>query len=278
MKSGVDPLIALRAWAHIFLYPGLIGMFDKEDTVELIDTDADNSDSLDDRAVAANQSEEIAKVLIEEFLPFLRARVARYSMRFDEHIRDDILSSAMLALYEAIQKYDIDKGHFFPFADRVVCARIIDQIRIINRQEGNTVPLHDVSDNEQSAQSSAINVISIRNYDEERRRSRLAEEIEQFTSEIATWGITMANLVKNSPKHKELRKTYKKVVADIIRSPDIIQTINVKRYFPVKSIAKLTGLPQKKLERARTYIVAAIVIKTGDYELLSTYIEEGGRG
>jgi len=233
---------------------------------------------LNERAVEAKQSENKAKILIEEFLPFLRARAARYTAHYNNHSREDALSVSMLALHEAIQKYDIEKGSFFPFANRVVNARIIDHIRKISKQDGNMVSLSVDDSNERSAPSSLIDIASLRNYDEEQRRARLAEEIEQLKSEMTAWGITMEALTKSSPKHKELRKTYNEVISAVIKSTEIMQTINLKRYLPVKAVSKKTGLPQKKLERARTYIVATIIIKTGDYELLSDFIQEGGRG
>jgi len=236
----------------------------------LVREEIEKSGSLDARAVVANDSEDEAKTLIEEFLPFLRGRVAKYAMRFDEHVQEDVYSVAMMALYEAIQNYDIGKGHFFPFANRVVSARIIDHIRKISRHHGKTVSLSE-EDSQQQAQSAIISEVSIRNFNEERRRERMAEEIEQFRSEISTWGITMDDLVKSSPKHRHLRDTYKEIISTVMNNHDIMQTINLKRYFPIKAISIISGLPQKKLERARTFILASLVIKTGDYDLLSEY-------
>jgi len=244
------------------------------DTVENLEQPA----SLDERAIAAKGSGDEAKTLIEEFMPFLHGRVAKYSAHYDEHMREDLLSTAMSAFYEAVQCYDNEKGHFFPFANRVVCARIIDNVRKVSRHEGRTVSLSDDDDVQQSSQTAVINVISLRNYDEERRRERLVEEIEQFKSEIATWGITMEALERSSPKHKELRNTYREIVSKVAKSPDISQTISLKRYFPIKAVSKITGIPQKKLERARTFVLASLIVKTGDYELLSEYIDDRGRG
>jgi len=246
----------------------------EQDTVEIVEQPT----SLDERAIAAKRSEEGAKTLIEEFMPFLHGRVARYSAQYDEHVREDLLSAAMSALYEAVQCYEGDKGHFFPFAKRVVCARIIDSIRKISRHEGRTVSLSDDDDIQQSSQTAVINVISLKNYDEERRRERLVEEIEQFKTEIASWGITMESLERSSPKHKELRNTYRSIVSKVVESQDITQTISMKRYFPIKAVSKITGIPQKKLERARTFVLASLIVKTGDYELLSEYVEDRGRG
>ena len=227
--------------------------------------------NLNQRAISAKTSEAEAKALIEEFMPFLRGRVAKYSARHDEYTREDLLSTAMMAFYEAVRSYDAEKGHFYPFANRVVCARIIDNIRKISKHEGKTISLNE-DDEQPFTESSAINVISMRKYEADRRRELLAEEIEQFISEAETWGITLDALVKGSPKHKELRHTYKEILSKVAESPEILHTIHVKRYFPIKAISKMTGLPQKKLERARIYILASLIIKTGDYELLSDYI------
>jgi len=235
---------------------------------------------LDERAITAKDSAAETEKLIIEFKPFLRSRVARYCARFDEHTREDFFSSAMIAFHEAIQSYDGSKGHFFPFADRVVCARIIDHIRKLSRHEGKTVSMdwEDDDEGQQSAQGAAISKISMQDYNEGRRRERLAEEIEHFKSDIGSWGLTMDDLVKGSPKHKELRGTYNKIISSVIANADIMQTIRLKKYFPIKSISEITGLPQKKLERARIYVLTALIIKTGDYDLLSDYIKIGGDG
>jgi len=233
---------------------------------------------LDQRVVAAKNSDTDIKSLLEDFMPFLNSRVARYTAHLGMSFSDDALSISMMALHEAVVKYDIAKGHFFPFADRVVRARLIDHIRKVSKQEINTISLSIEEDHEKYPGESMINAASLRSYDEQQRRARLAEEIEQFKSELASWGITMAALTKSSPKHKALRKTYNELLSAIISSPEIVQTISIKRYFPIKAISKNTGLPQKKLERARIYILAALIIKAGDYELLSEYINERGRG
>jgi len=233
--------------------------------------------SLDERAVAAKQSELETNALIKEFMPFLHGRAAIYSAQYNEHLREDLLSAAMMAFYEAIRNYDAEKGHFFPFANRVIRARIIDSIRKTNQHGGKTVSLDEDDFEQPPAQSTAIREASLRNYSAELRRQFMAEEIEQFKAELALWGITMDALVSSSPKHKELRATYRELISQIAKSPDIMQTIQLKRYFPIKEIQKMSDLPHKKIERARTFILASLIIKTGDYDLLSGYIDEGGR-
>jgi len=241
-----------------------------EDTVEKISRITD----LDDCAVLAQQSKDEAERLIGDFKAFLSARVFRYSTHANETQREEMYGSAMMAFYEAIQKYDASKGHFFPFANKVVCERLIDFNRAMRRRDGFTVSL-DAEDEEQgSAQSAAINAISIRNYEAEHRHSQLLDEIEQYKAELATWGLSMASLVSQSPKHDRLREEYKMVIKKIMQTPENIQTIQLKRYFPIKTVSELTGLPQKKLDRARNFLLASLIIKMGDYSYLSEYVSD----
>jgi len=178
----------------------------------------------------------------------------------------------MTGFYEAIMNYDAAKGHFFPFADRVVRSRIIDSIRAANRNEGMTVSLDEEDEEQKTAQSAAIAKISMRNYEAARRQEMLQDEIEQFKAEIKSWGFTMEILAKSSPKHKQLRESYYEVLTAVLNDHDIMQTIRLKRYFPVKAISKITGFPQNKLERARIFIIASLIIKMGDYGLLCDFL------
>ena len=230
--------------------------------------------SLDQRAVAAKASKHEAGLLIEEFKAFINARVNRYSVNADAMLRDEMSNTAMLAFYEAIQKYNETKGHFLPFASVVISKRLIDYNRKSNSPDIFTVSLDDDDEEYSAGQSHAISELSLRVYESERKREDLAHEIEQFKEELSEWGLTFASLVDQSPKHSRLRDEYKAVIIEIMQSADILQTIQVKRYFPIKAIANITGLPQKKLERARNYILASLIIKMGDYDLLAEYVSD----
>jgi len=238
----------------------------------------ENVDNLDSRVVMARQSSDDMNRLIADFVPFLHASVAKYSMQNSTYHRQEMFSTAMRAFHEAIQKYDIEKGHFPPFANRIVSERIIDYIRMIYRHEGKTVPLEEnnATEEDQRPLRTIEEEISIRLHDAEYKQELLVNEIERFKLELATWGITMESLYKQSPKHKKLRETYKSAVSTIAQMPDIVQTIQLKHYFPVAVISRITGIPSKKLERARTFILASLMIKLGCYEFLSEYVDDRG--
>ena len=242
-----------------------------------MDREIEQAAGLDQRAEAAKGSKEAMELLIEDFRPFLQARAAKYSANTDSDRHDELFSTAMVAFYESVKNYEISKGHFFPYAQRVVRARLIDHVRGVYRNEGKTVPLDPVSDDEEEyrqTESPVVIELSMRSYDRQRGNEGLIDEIEEFKAELSAWGITMEALSRNSPKHKKLRETYKQIVVRITQNPDIVQTIQLKRYFPVKAVAEISGLPQKNVERARTYILATLIIKLGEYDLLAGYITE----
>jgi len=233
--------------------------------------------SLDERATAAKQSKEEMEHLIQDFHPFLRAFAAKYSQQQNKDRREELFSTAVLAFYESIQSYTAEKGHFFPFAKHVISKRIVDHLRKIYKHTGKTIPLEgDEDERGVSAQSKAVENVSLRLYETQRRQELMAEEIEQFKSELNTWGITMDALSKQSPKHKALRDTYKKAVAIISHTTDIVQTIQLKHYFPIQAISKVTKITPKKLERARTFLLASFILQIGDYDLLSDYVTHKG--
>ncbi|MCL2498413.1 MAG: hypothetical protein FWF06_07360 [Symbiobacteriaceae bacterium] len=232
--------------------------------------------SLDGKAVLAQQLREEADSLITEFMPFLNSRARKYAARIsrEEH-QDELLSIAMQAFHEAIQNYDVNKGHFYPFANRVVSDRCIDYLRRIYRIKIETVPLDENSEEPKSAQSAALRTLSYRAHDAAQFREALVEEIEQYKAELSTWGITMESLSQHSPKQKRLLEDCKSAVLKICQTPDIVQTIQIKRYFPIKAVAALTGLPHKTCERVRIFLLASVIIKMGDYTYLSEYVNYG---
>jgi RNA polymerase sigma factor len=98
------------------------------------------------------------------------------------------------------------------------------------------------------------------------------QEIEQYKEELKEWGISLEILSKQSPKHKALRKKYKDAIEKLAASSEIMRTLLVKRYFPVKKASEVSGLSKKNLEYARIFIIASLLIKNGDYLYLSEYV------
>ncbi|MDR2486653.1 MAG: sigma-70 family RNA polymerase sigma factor [Clostridiales Family XIII bacterium] len=228
---------------------------------------------LDQYILMAAVREDLLNQLIEENKPYIMSRVIRYAPGSSPDDRDDLFSIGLSAFFEAVKSFRPERGHFYPFADVVLRRRIIDGMRRSIRQDVEVPILEE--DEEGSELSRPVLDASIEAYGKEREREALIDEIDQFTEELAAYGISMDSLARHSPKHKELKRVYRSILDQIAQDEDVKHYIFKKRVYPVKKIAEITGISQKKLERSRIYMIAAMIILCGDYNLLSEYIPAG---
>ncbi len=226
---------------------------------------------LDKRAVAAAFSRGESDLLIADFQPFIYGCVNRYANPTASTRKEDMISVAMVAFYEAIRTYNPAKGHFLPQASRVIRARLVDFLRSEYRSKGMTLPL-ELERRAEEGGVDALDIVSFKAYAAQEQQELLTIEIEQLKQEMKHYGITFDALLKESPKHAALRRQMRMALQSIAKDFDIVETILIKKYLPVKKIAQLTQLSEKKVKSARTYIMVAILILKNDYPYLSEYL------
>jgi len=231
--------------------------------------------SLDERVEKIRDCEEEINNLIEEYKPFIASCTEKATGKFVRYGEDDELSIALIAFVEAIKAYDSTKGSFLSFAQNVIRRRLIDYYRKENRNS-NVTYLNEYIDDEGEQESD----LSIRQTISEYSSSLINEyrklEIEELKVELSEWGISFFDLAKTSPKHKRTKKLYSEVMQFVLSRPDLIDQLRKKKQLPITEIEKYLNIPKKKIERARKYIIAAIIIMTGDYQYIKEYISWGG--
>ncbi|MDR1796178.1 MAG: hypothetical protein LBR44_01850 [Clostridiales Family XIII bacterium] len=193
----------------------------------------------------------------------------------EENRFDELVSIGMTAFYEALETYDAGKGHFYPFAEMIIRRRIIDETRRVHK-EGNLIYLGDIESDREREEGEGprpIDIISVERHQRDAERLSLAEEILRYSETLKQHGLTFQDLVKHSPKHAALRKDYEVILRAILSNPGAVHSILVKRIFPVKKIQEITQIPRKKIERARIYMISAVLIATGEgFEGLREYL------
>jgi len=225
--------------------------------------------SLDDLAISAADSVEKSDNLIRLFKPFIASCVRKFTYENDIHKFDDMNSIAMSAFYEAIKSYDKSKGHFLAFANLIINRRLTDELR----KNYRLVKKQVVTDFEDEELQVANNTASLEEYKQTSHQENLRLEIEQLEAELAQWDITIQQLVQQSPKHRSLKQEIRRVVDAVLTEKEIIDILFNKNYLPVKKLSEITKTPLKKIENARKYIIAVVLIKKGDYQYLSDYIK-----
>jgi len=187
------------------------------------------------------------------------------SNRREEHIQ-----IGMIALQEAIAKYDEERGRFLSFAAQVIRSRLIDYERKVYRQTRNE-SLELVGDEEQELSYSEIQLAMSRfRKDQERELMRL--EIAAYSEELAKWDLSFQELVRVSPKQERLRNRYFRVVRFLLESDELMEWMDQHHKLPIQSIIRDLGEKKRNLERGRKYILSMVVLLSGEYPRLKSRI------
>lgn len=208
---------------------------------------------------------------VEEYKPFIASCAEKISGRYLNYGSDDELSIAMMAFVEAIRSFDQSKGNFFSFSRNVIKRRLIDYYRREARLK-NVISLNIHMEGQDEdfdlSVGKAVQMYSDRQLAEQRR-----VELEELGSELSAWNITYSDLAGSSPRHERTRKQCRELAALILSKPDLLQVVLEKKYLPVAQLERNSKIPRKMIERFRKYIIAVIVIATGDYEYIRDYIK-----
>ena len=178
-----------------------------------------------------------------------------------------------MAFVEAIKVFDNEKGSFLSLAQNVIKRRLIDYYRK-EKKHDNVISLNEYS-GEEDEESDLSSGQAVDTYSKEEISEYRRLELEDLKRELKNWDISFMELVEASPKHDKTRKMYKDIIRFIISQPELTKQIKSKKYLPIAEVEKNTGIPRKTIERSRKYIIAALLIITGDYQYVRDYVDWG---
>jgi RNA polymerase sigma factor len=225
---------------------------------------------LDDSVFISKNDKDLREEIISDYKPFIRSVTKKTFNRYMEYGYDDELSIAMIAFNEAIDSYEPEKGHFLPFSAWVIKRRLIDYIRK-NKSEYLSVPIEEDKDDDE-VQISSIDHLAVMEYKESVIAEFRRYEISEYITCLNRYSITLDDMYKTSPKHRQTNKMIDEAISYLMREPDLIKEIKDKGMLPLKILTEELDIPRKTLERSRKYIVGVILLRTGDYDYLNGFI------
>lgn len=186
---------------------------------------------------------------------------------------DDEWSIALSAFVQAVKDYDLKKGSFLKFAKLVVKRRLIDYIRqqVKYQQEISVNPVVFDSDFDEDENRHIQFAVTRRSMESQKQES-LSIEIHTVNEVFKDFGFTFYDLIKCSPKAAKTKSACGKVIAYCIEDPVAANVLKITKLLPVKVLEKNTNTPRKIIERHRKYIIAAVVILSGEYPGLTEYL------
>ncbi len=249
------------------------------------DVRPDGLDGLLDRARGGDAT--ARELLLKRYTPFALKVASRVIGSYVELGRDDEASVALMAFNEAIDSYDPGRGaSFLGFAQAVIRRRLIDFFRQA-RSRSREVPLSAFGEAEDGSEeilgsggvgavgrleAAQVAAAEWADADWEEATDRRGEVL-RFRELLKAYGITLAELVRISPRHEDARKRAMEAARVLASRPNLIGHLRRRGELPLKELEILVGLSRKTLERQRKYIIAVALILTEDMPHLEAYLK-----
>ena len=222
---------------------------------------------------AAQNTDKKNRFLTEErdHILFLTARILRKTVTDS----DDEFSIALMAVSEALDSYDENKGAFWNYASLVIKSRIYDEYRRQSSYDKELLLSPDSFSGEmENAERDAE--ISIRTEVSKKTAvyidNSLKDELSALSRELETFGIDLFDLPGVSPKSEKTKKNCRELISAFFLPPPLTELLRKTGKLPVSDLIKRYGASRKLIDRHRKFIVASILIKDGDYKEISEYI------
>lgn len=203
-------------------------------------------------------------ILIDEFIQNQESFILRSASRASgRHIskKDDEWAIALEGFLKAVQRYDIERGGFYSFAERVIHNSLVDQFRVDrkNQAEGLTDCIEEYAPMVHTT--------------EEFRRG-VQQEIHELNETLASYGISFQELADCSPKAEKTKRNCGQAIRVLLQHKEWLDEMKVSKRLPIAKLQQHITIPRKILERHRKYIIAVTEILDGDYLYLAEYVKQ----
>ncbi|MGL4343695.1 MAG: sigma factor [Cellulosilyticaceae bacterium] len=204
-------------------------------------------------------------LLIEDYMPFIISEVSHITKRYVSLENDEELSIGLMAFYEAIQKYNEDKGAFIPFAKLVMRSRLKNHFK----SEGNsdTFSLDSLTIDQIEAQIEPILEPHLES------ENLVADEINFLTSLLLDFGFNLTDVAKESPKHTQTRKNAIDLSERISFEPMLTHWLYLKKRLPISQICLQFNVTQKIIKHSKKFIITTVIIFDKNLRNLKLWIE-----
>jgi RNA polymerase sigma factor len=229
--------------------------------------------SLEEMIFSAQQGDgTVQNFLLRSYQPFIATCVSEVCKRFIDPKKDDEFSIGLWAFNEAILSYTPDRGcSFLSFAKLVVKRKVIDYIRYIKRRQP-FFSLDETYDAEKMENPREITAVKKR-YAQEQDWIQLKEELMEYKEKLGMYKLSLTELAKISPKHRDARESAVHTARILYNDPALRTYVYRKKKLPIKELLKEVDVSKKTLERNRKFILAVFVVFDGDYVYIQDYLK-----
>ena len=202
--------------------------------------------------------------IIEEYIPFIIKTISKFTNRYVSIENDEEFSIGLFGFYEAIQKYNNDKGPFLPFAQLVITSRLKNYYNKENK--------HNLHISMDSMEEEGINIKEkLSNPIED--KSELVDEMDELKREINIFGFSLEDLVDEAPKHVDTRANALDLSEKVSKDKPLVDFMYTKMRLPIKQISLKYRVTQKVIKGSKKFIITGIIIFYRNFRNLKLWIK-----
>lgn len=209
----------------------------------------------------------VREKIISDHLIFIKKIVSKNITGYEDINSRDEFSVGLMAFNEAIDGYKPGLRSFQSFAAEVIKKRIIDHHRSRLRYQERNIYILD--DNRLPAVEDPGNPAE---------QVHIKLEMECLVQSLSLYGISLRDLVMESPKHADSRLLCVHIAKVITGDPDLRHHFKKYRNIPLKMLLQKLKINRKTVERHRRYIIAVCLVLLSDLDTLKEYVENLYKG
>jgi RNA polymerase sigma factor len=210
---------------------------------------------------------------IEAYKPFIAKNVSSVCKRYI-HESDDEFSIGLIAFHEAIEKFLPERGKsLLSFAEVLIKRKVIDYIRKQSKNQSISFEFNSALQDDDTPGTVIVNELSLEEYKKKSEEEIRKEEIQRFQEALKSFGLSFGDLIENSPKHADARKNAISIAQLIVGNEELKTLLYEKKRLPIKQLEESAKVSRKTIERNRKYIIAIVLILSGDFLYMKDYIK-----
>lgn len=213
---------------------------------------------------------DLREQVINDYKHFIISCVSKFMNKYIDVENSEELSIGLIAFNSAIDDYnEVKNPNFLKFAELVINRRLINYINK-ERKNQNTYPFSYFEDKNDSTLEKTIERKStFLHFDSCETR----EEIAIYITKLNKFGISLDELIKKTPKHRDSRQMLIGIAKTIADNDILYEKLTRKMCIPMKDLVQYTSVSPKTIEKNRKYIVATCIAFNSDLNIIKGFLQ-----
>ncbi len=202
----------------------------------------------------------------DQIMPFCLRVCARTCGRYIDS-SDEEASIARMAILEAFDKYEPQRGNILLYLGYVIRNRIIDYKR--SEEKRHFTPF-SAFQSEQHIPGAQTVDLAEQILDDLARK----QDLDRFKAVIQLYDIKLEDLVKGSPRQKKTLQAAISIADRIASDQEMSTYLQEKKMIPIRMLEQRCNASRKIIDRYRKFIIASTMILIHDIQCLRPYLSD----